>query len=755
MAYRNQLGQVQLPAEPLDSPDRDEKALREIFTLLRTRTGHDFANYKRATVLRRIERRINVHELPDLTAYARLLREQATEAQALLKDLLISVTNFFRDREAFAALEKKIIPKLFEGKGAGDHVRVWVAGCATGEEAYSVAMLLCEYAGGLNNAPDLQVFATDIDEQAVATARNGFYTLNDAADVSPERLHRFFIKGKDGFQVRRELREMVLFAHHNVIKDPPFSHLDLITCRNLLIYFNRTAQERVMGVFHFALNPGGFLFMGTSESINGSTDLFVAADKEHPTFQSRAVETRKVLPIPDLAPPARTTEKKRWKVEDTPESRAVERLSYADIHQRLLEQYAPPSVVVNEDYDILHLSERAGQYMQMTGGQPSYNLLKIVRPELRLELRTALHQAVQRRTNVEARNLSLRVGDETQTLNLVVRPVLREDEATRGFILVMFERASAAESKRRIAAARNPSAPPIRWCAGWKMSWCAVKAQLRATIEQYEVQTEELKASNEELQATNEELRSAAEELETGKEELQSVNEELTTVNQELKIKIEELGQANNDFQNLMAATEIGTLFLDRAMRVKLFTPSARDIFNLIPADIGRPVTDITNNLGERDLAADIERVMETLQTVEREVRVQTGRWFLMRLLPYRTSEDMISGIVITFLDITAHKRAEARLRRSEERMRCSWRASRTTPSSFTTRTGASKSGTRAHSACSATPKRRPSVSIPPFSSRPKTARKASRKRRCAGRVKTGGRWTNAGTSAKTARAST
>ena len=670
MAYRNQLGQVQLPAEPLDSPDRDEKALREIFTLLRTRTGHDFANYKRATVLRRIERRINVHELPDLTAYARLLREQATEAQALLKDLLISVTNFFRDCEAFAALEKEIIPKLFEGKGAGDHVRVWVAGCATGEEAYSVAMLLCEYAEGLNNAPDLQVFATDIDEQAVAKARNGFYTLNDAADVSPERLHRFFIKGKDGFQVRRELREMVLFAHHNVIKDPPFSHLDLITCRNLLIYFNRTAQERVMGVFHFALNPGGFLFMGTSESINGSTDLFVAADKEHPTFQSRAVETRKVLPIPDLAPPARTTEKKHWRVEDTPKSRAVERLSYADIHQRLLEQYAPPSVVVNEDYDILHLSERAGQYMQMTGGQPSYNLLKIVRPELKLELRTALHQAVQRRTNVEARNLSLRVGDETQTLNLFVRPVLREDEAMRGFILVMFERASAAEIEEENRSGAEPISAPDSMVRGLEDELVRVKAQLRATIEQYEVQTEELKASNEELQATNEELRSAAEELETGKEELQSVNEELTTVNQELKIKIEELGQANNDFQNLMAATEIGTLFLDRAMRVKLFTPSAREIFNLIPADIGRPVSDITNKLDEGDLTVHIERVMETLQTVQREVRVQTGRWFLMRLLPYRTSEDMISGIVITFLDITAYKRAEARLRRSEERMR-------------------------------------------------------------------------------------
>jgi len=292
-----------------------------------------------------------------------------------------------------------------------------------------------------------------------------------------------------------------------------------------------------------------------------------------------------------------------------------------------------------------------------------------VRPELRLKLRTALHQAVQRHTNVEARNLSLRVGDETQTLNLIVRPVLREDEATRGFILVLFEKASAAgvEDESRSA---EPITALDSMARGLEDELVRSKAQLRATIEQYEVQTEELKASNEELQATNEELRSAAEELETGKEELQSVNEELTTVNQELKIKIEELSQVNNNFQNLMAATEIGTLFLDRAMRVKLFTPAARDIFNLIPADIGRPVTDITNNLGERDLAADIERVMETLQTVEREVRAQTGRWFLMRLLPYRTSEDMISGIVITFLDITAYKRAEARLRRSEERMR-------------------------------------------------------------------------------------
>jgi len=670
IAYKERLSTVNIPVDSEERGETDERALRDIFTQLRVRTGHDFFNYKRATVLRRLERRISVHELADLTAYAQFMREHSEESVALLRDLLISVTNFFRDRGAFEALERNIIPKLFEGKGANDQVRVWVAGCATGEEAYSVAMLLCGYAANLINAPKVQVFATDIDEQAIAAAREGYYTLNDAADVSPEQLHQFFIKEQDGYRVRRELRETVLFANHNLIKDPPFSHLDLATCRNLLIYLNRTAQERVIEVFHFALNPGGYLFLGNSESINGAGDRYLTIDNDQHIFQSRAALARTVLPVADL-PLTTMRADLRPKEERAQEARAVERISYADIHQRLLEQYAPPSVIVNEEHEVVHLSERAGRYMQISGGEPSHNLLNIVRPELRLELRTALYQAVQKNTNVEARGLQVRIDERVHLVNLKVRPVLREDDEKRGFLLVLFEETREATEAERAHADDAISVVAVEPVARQlEDELVRAKAQLRSTVEQYEVQHEELKASNEELQAINEELRSAAEELETSKEELQSVNEELLTVNQELKVKIEELSQSNNDFQNLMNSTKIGTVFLDRALRVKLFTPSARNIINLLPSDVGRPLSDITNQFLEKDLLNDIESVvLERLQIVEREIKTSDERWFLLRALPYRTSEDQISGVVLTFLDITERRQREEEVSRLARRL--------------------------------------------------------------------------------------
>ncbi len=666
IGYKENLSAVRIPAEPLERPEIEEQALRDIFTQMRVRTGHDFTNYKRAAVIRRIERRINVYELPDLPSYASFIREHPEEARALLKDLLISVTNFFRDGGSFQALENNFIPKLFESKNAGANVRVWVAGCATGEEAYSVAMLLAEYTENSVNAPAVQVFATDIDEQAIAAAREGFYTEADVADVSPERLRRFFTRDPAGYRVRRELREMVLFAAHNIIRDPPFSHLDLVTCRNLLIYLNRTAQDKVMEVLHFALRPGGYLFLGTSESSNDGGELFISVDKDHHVFQSSAVAARLSLPIPDLTLSARIDQRSRE--ERVQEVRAQERISFLELQQRLLEQYGPPSVLINENYDIVHLSERAGQYMQITGGEPSYDLLRLIRPELRLELRTALYQAVNNRTIVEARGLSVKTEDRTQVINMMVRPVIREDDPARGFILVLFEEVLEAAGLEGLPSKKAVTTvePFTRQL---EEELLRVKVQLRATIEQYEVQHEELKASNEELQAMNEELRSAAEELETGKEELQSVNEELTTVNQELKINIEELSQANNDFQNLMASTEIGTIFLDRSSRVKLFTPRARDIFNLLPGDINRPLLDITNNLSYHDLLDDIDRVIEKLQTVEREVQTRGNHWYLVRLLPYRTAEDRIDGVVITFLDITDRKQNEEELRRARDEL--------------------------------------------------------------------------------------
>ncbi len=662
IAYREQLKRVRIPDPPQEPEETELNALRDIFTQLRVRTGHDFSNYKRPTLLRRIARRVSVHHLPDLTAYSHFMDENPAEATALLKDLLISVTNFFRDAEAFEALEQKVIPKLFEHKTADDQLRVWVTGCATGEEAYTLTMMLSEYAAKIPFAPQIQVFATDIDEDAIAKARDGFYTVNDAADVSPERLSRHFISEGERFRVRREIRERVLFAVHNVIKDPPFAHLDLATCRNFLIYLNRTAQRRVMDVLHFALNPGGYLMLGASESVDGAGDLFAVVDKEHRIYQGRGVETRLILPVPEGAIVPRLG--KLHEARRAPISQEAQRYTYAQLHQRLLEHYAPPSIVVNEDYDVVHISESAGKFMQVPGGELSSNLLTLIRPELRLELRAALFQAAQKKVDVESNGIRIPSGDETKSIILRVRPVLSEGRA-RGFYLVLLEEVNEpAPIEQRKVLVTGEDEPLARRL---EEELLEVKAHLRSTIEHHELQREELRASNEELQAMNEEMRSAAEELETSKEELQSINEELTAVNQELKVKIDELAHTNDDLRNLMNSTRIGTVFLNRDLRVQLFTPRARDIFNLIPTDVGRALSDITNKLDDYGVIDDAQKVLDMLQPIERTVRTKDGLAFVMQISPYRTTDDRIDGVVLAFTDITERYRAEEQFRRAIE----------------------------------------------------------------------------------------
>ncbi len=515
VAYRDGLGAVaaRAPAdeeEDLRSEQTEERALAAVLMHLRVRTGHDFTNYKRGTVRRRIERRIGVTQTADLPAYALHIRENPLEARALLKDLLISVTNFFRDPAAFEELETTVIPRLFENKGAGGHVRVWVPGCATGEEAYSIAMLLREHAETLAAPPPLQVFASDIDEEALQVARAGLYTLNDVADVSPERLRRFFTKVRDGFGVRRELRETVLFASHDLLKDPPFSHLDLVSCRNLLIYLNAAGQAKTMGAFHFALNPGGYLFLGGSETIGDHPDLFVMADKPSHIFQARAAAPRPPShELPAMPPRPAMTGRRSEELGRT--LRAQERLSYLDLHRRLLEVYAPPSVLVNAQHEIVHISESAGRFLQIPGGEPTHNVLTVVRPELRVELRAALFHAEQHRANVEVPGLPVFIGERAETVNLVVRPVVSEGDTARGFFLVLFELAPEGAAVGGAEDFVLSSAEPVSRQLEEEVT--RLKAHLRTHTEQFEVQHEELRASNEELQASNEELRSTAEEL--------------------------------------------------------------------------------------------------------------------------------------------------------------------------------------------------------------------------------------------------
>ena len=663
LAYRDQLRALRIPEESDARADDDEQALMEAFTILRLRTGQDFTNYKRATVLRRIERRMAVRGVARLPEYVEILRERNDEAHALLRELLISVTNFFRDANVWEKVDREVIPKIVASKKADDHLRVWVAGCATGEEAYTMAMLLAERA-----VPNVQIFATDLDEHAVARARNGWYSETEVADVSPERLRRFFLKEQDGYRVRREVRELVLFAHHNVIKDPPFSHLDLVSCRNLLIYLNRAAQQRAMELLHFALTPGGYLLLGTAESVDDSAKLFAVESKEAHIFRARAVErtvnVRPPLPYAS-APTVVKPMHENGGVPGTADARPRERLAPLDLHHRVLEQYAPPSIIVDDQYNILHLTERAGRYLQFSGGEVSTNVLHVVRQELRIELRSALFQASQKGITVAARGLEVHVpGDRTETIDLVVRPVPDENEVARGFFLVVFESAREREDPLEATTSVEPAARQF------EEELIRLKAQMRSTIEQYEVQAEEAKAANEELQAMNEELRSTAEELETSQEELRSVNEELQTVNQELKVKIDEVTHGGDDLRNLISSTDIGTIFIDRSLRVKLFTPRARDLFNLIAGDVGRPLLDITHKLAVDDLGHSIERVLDKLQTIEREVPARNGAWYLMRLLPYRTFEDRIDGVVLTFLDITERHASETALRESEARYR-------------------------------------------------------------------------------------
>lgn len=662
IAYRQGLGQIVILPEADQRPQDQQQALREVFTQLRLRTGHDFSNYKRPTLLRRIERRISVHNLPDLPAYAAYLLQQPPEVEALLKDLLISVTNFFRDPAAFTSLEQTILPAILKKKKAEDAVRFWVAGCATGEEAYSLAMLAVERTQGVLDAPKVQIFASDIDEEAIDKAREGIYTLNDAADVSPERLARFFTLEGDRYRINRDIREMVLFARHNVLKDPPFSRMDLITCRNLLIYFNHTAQERALETFHFALNPGSYLLLGLSETTDSTKDLYATVNREYHLYQSRLVMGRR-YPVPETVSPAFSSSSPAVAVSTASERRPVERPSFGDVHQRLRQQVTPPSILVNEAYDILHFTDRAERYFHFSGNEISRNLLKLIRPELRLELRTAFYQATQQQTPVEVRDLSLPVGEQSETLTIQVRPILEEGDPVRGYFLVLFEPTGETPG---VPSDRSALAEPL--ARQLEDELVRVKSQLQTTGYQHELQAESLKASNEELQAMNEELRSSAEELETSKEELQSINEELTTVNQELKVKIDEVSLSSDNLRNLINSTEIATLFLDRSLRVNLFTPATKELFNLISADYGRSLTDITHRLAYHQLVEDSQQVFTSLQPLEREVVTTDGRLYILRISPYRTAQDRINGLVLTFVEITRRKIAEDALRESDQR---------------------------------------------------------------------------------------
>ena len=646
----------------------NELALREILAALRSRTGHDFRHYKQATVLRRIERRMQVNALRDMPSYARFLQEQPEETPALLADMLIGVTNFFRDREAFEALERDIIPALFEKKTEADEktLRIWSAACSSGEEAYSLAMLFADQAqlSRPNSEIHVQLFATDIDDRSLETARAGIYPEAIVTDVPPSRLRQYFFKEQNHFRMQKELRERILFARHNILRDPPFSRLDLISCRNLMIYLDRDIQIEVLRMFHFALNPGGYLFLGSSETADACSQLFEPVDKKNRIYRAKGVGSGLRRAAPGPFQPLTGGSLGKTPLSQPP--RRNRKFSFADVHQRALEQYAPPSVIVNHEAEIVHMSDRAGNFLRYVGGEPSLSLTTLVHPQLRLELRTALYQATHTGKSVEARRVRLERDGRHYYVNMVVRP-FRDNEAGSEYMLVIFDEVEDCMDGHTLENPQTKDSVLLQLEAELQQT----KEQLQITMEHSETSTEELRASNEELQAINEELRSATEELETSKEELQSINEELTTVNFELKAKVDETSKINDDLQNLISSTDIATLFVDRKMRIKWFTPRAQDIFNVIGNDAGRSLMDITHHLDYPKLHDDATQAFEALHLIEREICSRDGdRWYLARFLPYRTLDDRIQGAVLTFIDITDRRRAEEQVRAGEAHMR-------------------------------------------------------------------------------------
>jgi two-component system, chemotaxis family, CheB/CheR fusion protein len=663
-----------------------ESALKKIFILLRAQTRHDFSQYKSSTINRRVERRMAVHQIATLDGYVKYLQQTPAEVESLFRDLLIGVTSFFRDPEAFHEIEEQVIPNLFAYKPAGSVIRVWSAGCSTGEEAYSFAILLAERQAALKQNFQVQVFATDIDSQAIATARVGLYPASIAADLSPERLAAFFTVEADNadgspgaYRIRKSIRDLLVFSEQDVIKDPPFSKLDLISCRNLLIYMGGDLQKKIIPLFHYALNPGGFLFLGTSETVGEFNDLFVTLARKSKLYQrkddsyhlgQRAAQGRFLLPataleatFPRSASFAKTTGAGKMSLRELTE-------------QALLQQAAPVAALVNDQGDILYLHGRTGTYLEPEPGEAGVsNILKMAREGLRRDLTTALHTAAAAKRIVRYPGLRVKTNGDFIMVNLTVCPAegtgpaaarlrgVPRDALEPSLYLIILEEAPPSEPM----SSGLPLDVDARITA-LKQELRAKEEYLQTANEELETSNEELKSSNEEMQSINEELQSTNEELETSKEELQSVNEELATVNAELQTKVIDLSRINNDMNNLLAGTGIATVFVDLRLRILRFTPAATQIINLILSDVGRPVGHILSNLTGYDrLVADVKTVLDTLIPQEVDVQTTDGKWYLLRIQPYRTMDNVIEGAVITFVDITEIQRAREALQQAND----------------------------------------------------------------------------------------
>ena len=636
---------------PSSSTSKKESGMMPILMLIRSVTGHDFSLYKESTIGRRIERRMLQNDIKCVETYVRYLKEKPDEARALFKEMLINVTSFFRDPDAFSVLEEKILPELIKDKPEGYVFRAWAVGCATGEEAYSLAIMLHELIDRQQKEIKIQIYATDLDEDAIAIARAGVYPPNIAQDISPERLRRFFVKEEAGFRVKKEIREMIVFAVQNVIKDPPFTKLDLLCCRNLMIYLKPELQARLIPTFHYALKPEGVLFLSPSESTGNHGELFKMLDRKWKLYRA----------IPSLIS-SRTVMAQGlpWSAENAvkaPEEiiKTFKELNIVELTRRLLAQFfAPASVVTDPKGDILFIHGDTGKYLRPAPGQPSLNIVEMAREGLMTELRTAIHTVAKEKIQILNRQVQVKTNGNFAPVNVSVRPVpnLGTDQ---NLLLISFQDAAVDPPK---TARKRAVAPPLEQARIEELEseLAQLKISYRATIEEQQASNEELKSANEEMQSTNEELQSTNEELETSKEELQSVNEELITVNSELHSKIEQLAGMQNDMKNLLDNISIGIIFLDQNLVIRRFTREAVRIYRLVPSDIGRPLNDIKSLiLDEDDLQHAAHSVLESLIPYERELHLGDDTWMMVRIQPYRTVDNIIDGVVMTFTDITSH----------------------------------------------------------------------------------------------------
>ncbi|MBR8835725.1 MAG: PAS domain-containing protein [Stigonema ocellatum SAG 48.90 = DSM 106950] len=649
-------------------PD-NEDALPTIFTLLRTSTGVDFTNYKQTTLKRRIDRRMVLYKLQRLEDYVQYLENNPAEVHALYQEILISVTSFFRDPEAYEALKERVFPIITKGKSVESSIRIWVPGCATGEEVYSIAMCLLEFLDDVSPKPVIQIFATDINEKAIEKARAGIYQQNQMVDVSQERLRRFFIQVERGYQISKSIRERCVFARQNLIGDPPFSNLDLISCRNVLIYLESVLHKQVMPIFHYSLKPTGFLMLGTSESAGELSDLFILVDRKNKIYSKKLVKPRLNFDFATSKYPIAKVDPDKRMNQETGD--VVDLQTWAD--RIVLNRYAPVGVLISDDMEILQFRGETSPYLKPAPGQPSFNLLKMARLGLREELRTAIHHAKRQDVSVRKENLHIEGSNPPQSVNIEVIP-FKAPKAEDRYFLVLFEnvpeRANQPDPVRPGSGELLGDLEILRLKQQLKaveQELAATQEYLEAVIDEQSTTTQDLKLANEEILSSNEELQSTNEELQTAKEEVQASNEELNTTNEELHSRNLELHQVNNDLLNVLSSVNIPILIVASDLRIRRFTPTAQRILNLIPTDVGRPFSDIRSTLDVPNLESLLLEVIDTLNVKELEVQDQAQVWYNLRIRPYRTTENQIDGAVMVLVDIDALKRSAKELEEARD----------------------------------------------------------------------------------------